>query len=145
NRRHDNGWGLNYPYPLLYRRPILPRMPATKRNAMRRTKFAVAAVAALALALAPGWAEARAGGGRSMGSRGSMTYSAAIRPLFRVWDAGLSAPFLVHIRADGRPDWCGNRRVAVRARVLGRRAWLRRVPGIPSPNLPACDARPIPL
>jgi len=43
---------------------------------MRRTKFALAAVAALALALAPGWAEARAGGGRSMGSRGSMTYSA---------------------------------------------------------------------
>jgi len=36
----------------------------------------VAAVAALALALAPGLAEARAGGGGSFGSRGSMTWSA---------------------------------------------------------------------
>jgi predicted lipid-binding transport protein (Tim44 family) len=36
----------------------------------------IAGLAALALALAPGLAEARAGGGGSMGSRGSMTYSA---------------------------------------------------------------------
>jgi predicted lipid-binding transport protein (Tim44 family) len=43
---------------------------------MRRTKFLLAATASLALALAPGLAEARAGGGSSMGSRGSMTYSA---------------------------------------------------------------------
>ncbi len=43
---------------------------------MRRTSFALAAVAALALALSPGLAEARAGGGSSFGSRGSMTWSA---------------------------------------------------------------------
>ena len=43
---------------------------------MRRSSHAVAAVAALALALAPGLAEARAGGGGSFGSRGSMTWSA---------------------------------------------------------------------
>ncbi|HME26352.1 MAG TPA: TIM44-like domain-containing protein [Acetobacteraceae bacterium] len=43
---------------------------------MRRTSFAVAACAALALALAPGLAEARAGGGSSFGSRGGMTWSA---------------------------------------------------------------------
>ena len=36
----------------------------------------LAAVAALALALAPGLADARAGGGGSLGSRGSMTWSA---------------------------------------------------------------------
>ena len=43
---------------------------------MRRTSFAIAAFAALALALAPGLAEARAGSGGSFGSRGSMTWSA---------------------------------------------------------------------
>jgi predicted lipid-binding transport protein (Tim44 family) len=43
---------------------------------MRRSSFAVAACAALALALTPGLAEARAGGGGSFGSRGSMTWSA---------------------------------------------------------------------
>jgi predicted lipid-binding transport protein (Tim44 family) len=42
---------------------------------MRRTSFAVAALAALAFALAPGLADARSGGGSSMGSRGSRTYS----------------------------------------------------------------------
>jgi predicted lipid-binding transport protein (Tim44 family) len=41
---------------------------------MRRTSFAVAACAALALA--PGLADARAGSGGSFGSRGSMTWSA---------------------------------------------------------------------
>src|SRR4051794_23474012 len=43
---------------------------------MRRTSALIAGSAALALALAPGLAEARAGGGSSSGSRGSMTYSA---------------------------------------------------------------------
>lgn len=43
---------------------------------MYRMKFLFAAATALALALAPGLAEARAGGGGSMGSRGSMTFSA---------------------------------------------------------------------
>ncbi len=43
---------------------------------MRRASFLLAASAAVALALAPGLAHARAGGGSSMGSRGSMTYSA---------------------------------------------------------------------
>ncbi len=43
---------------------------------MRRTNLLTAAVLAAALAVAPGLAFARAGGGASMGSRGSMTYSA---------------------------------------------------------------------
>jgi predicted lipid-binding transport protein (Tim44 family) len=43
---------------------------------MRRTSFLLAALAALMLALAPGLADARAGGGYSFGSRGSRTYSA---------------------------------------------------------------------
>ncbi len=43
---------------------------------MRRTSFLFASVAVLSLALAPGLAHARAGGGSSMGSRGSMTSSA---------------------------------------------------------------------
>src|ERR1700733_2216494 len=43
---------------------------------MRRTPRLLPAVAALSLALAPGLAEARAGGGGSFGSRGSMTWSA---------------------------------------------------------------------
>src|ERR1700729_2579910 len=43
---------------------------------MGRKKFLFAAVAALSLALTPGLADARAGGGSSMGSRGGMTYSA---------------------------------------------------------------------
>lgn len=52
-------------------------MESKKRiNAMRRTSYVLAAVAALSLALAPGLADARAGGGRSMGSRGGMTWSA---------------------------------------------------------------------
>jgi predicted lipid-binding transport protein (Tim44 family) len=45
-------------------------------NAMRRTSYLLATVAALSLALAPGLADARAGGGSSAGSRGSMTWSA---------------------------------------------------------------------
>ena len=43
---------------------------------MRRTSYLLATVAALSLALAPGLADARAGGGSSSGSRGSMTCSA---------------------------------------------------------------------
>ncbi len=43
---------------------------------MRRTGYLVTAFAVAALALAPGLAFARAGGGSSVGSRGSMTYSA---------------------------------------------------------------------
>jgi predicted lipid-binding transport protein (Tim44 family) len=43
---------------------------------MRRKNFLVAAAAVLALVLAPGLADARAGSGSSLGSRGSMTYSA---------------------------------------------------------------------
>ena len=43
---------------------------------MPRTRFLLASFAALALALSPGLADARAGSGSSMGSRGSMTYSA---------------------------------------------------------------------
>jgi predicted lipid-binding transport protein (Tim44 family) len=43
---------------------------------MRRTSTLIAAVAALALALSPGLAEARLGSGSSFGSRGSMTWSA---------------------------------------------------------------------
>jgi predicted lipid-binding transport protein (Tim44 family) len=43
---------------------------------MRRTSVLLAGFGALAMALAPGLAQARAGDGGSMGSRGSMTYSA---------------------------------------------------------------------
>lgn len=42
---------------------------------MRRTSFLVAAFAALALAFTPGLADARAGNGGSMGSRGGRTWS----------------------------------------------------------------------
>jgi predicted lipid-binding transport protein (Tim44 family) len=47
-----------------------------QRKATRRTSWALAAMTALALALAPALADARAGGGGSFGSRGSMTWSA---------------------------------------------------------------------
>ena len=43
---------------------------------MRRSSALLAAVAVAAMALAPSLADARAGGGASMGSRGSRTYSA---------------------------------------------------------------------
>jgi len=43
---------------------------------MRRAAFMLAAFAALSLALSPGLAEARAGGGGSMGSRGTRSFSA---------------------------------------------------------------------
>jgi predicted lipid-binding transport protein (Tim44 family) len=43
---------------------------------MRRTPVLLTGLAVLALALSPGLADARAGGGGSFGSRGSMTYSA---------------------------------------------------------------------
>jgi predicted lipid-binding transport protein (Tim44 family) len=48
----------------------------SEQGNMRRTSFALAAFAALALVLAPGLADARAGGGGSMGSRGGRTWSA---------------------------------------------------------------------
>jgi predicted lipid-binding transport protein (Tim44 family) len=51
-------------------------MLTAKRSVIRRASIVVAACAALTLALAPGLAEARAGGGGSFGSRGSMTWSA---------------------------------------------------------------------
>jgi predicted lipid-binding transport protein (Tim44 family) len=54
----------------------MSRMFNNKLAAARRASSIVAAFAALALALAPGLAEARAGGGGSFGSRGSMTWSA---------------------------------------------------------------------
>lgn len=43
---------------------------------MRSSRALAAGFLVLAVALAPGWALARAGGGASMGSRGTMTYSA---------------------------------------------------------------------
>jgi predicted lipid-binding transport protein (Tim44 family) len=43
---------------------------------MPRSRVLLAGIAALALALSPGLADARAGGGSSFGSRGGMTYSA---------------------------------------------------------------------
>ena len=43
---------------------------------MKRTKFVIAVLPALAIALAPGLADARAGSSSSMGSRGSQTFSA---------------------------------------------------------------------
>jgi predicted lipid-binding transport protein (Tim44 family) len=46
---------------------------------MPRTRALLAGFAALTLALSPGLADARAGGGSSFGSRGSMTYSAPPR------------------------------------------------------------------
>lgn len=46
---------------------------------MSRTRILLAGAAALALALSPGLADARAGNGGSIGSRGSMTYSAPPR------------------------------------------------------------------
>jgi predicted lipid-binding transport protein (Tim44 family) len=51
-------------------------MKKGEANVMRRTGFFLAATAALALALSPGLAEARAGGGSSSGSRGAKTYTA---------------------------------------------------------------------
>jgi predicted lipid-binding transport protein (Tim44 family) len=47
-----------------------------EREAMSRIRFLLTAVLILVLTLAPGLALARAGSGGSMGSRGSMTYSA---------------------------------------------------------------------
>lgn len=55
------------------RGPMRPRGP---RGPARRASFILAAIAALILAFAPGFADARAGFGRSFGSRGGMTWSA---------------------------------------------------------------------
>ncbi len=54
----------------------IPGMTTAKHTRMARSHFLIAGVAALALALSPGLAQARAGGGSSFGSRGSMTWSA---------------------------------------------------------------------
>ena len=70
-RRHDDGWRLTGA-----RHHIAAHAHETAKHRMRRTSSLLAAVAALALALAPGLADARAGGGGSFGSRGSMTWSA---------------------------------------------------------------------
>jgi predicted lipid-binding transport protein (Tim44 family) len=51
-------------------------MITKKRSVLRRTSSLLAGLTALALILAPALAEARAGGGSSFGSRGSMTWSA---------------------------------------------------------------------
>jgi predicted lipid-binding transport protein (Tim44 family) len=68
---------------------------------MRRASFMFAAIAALSLALAPGLADARAGGGRSFGSRGGMTWSAppststapyGAQPMQRSFTPGASSP-----------------------------------------------------
>lgn len=50
-------------------------MMPEKTQTMRRPAFLLAAIAAAALALAPAIADARPGGGSSMGSRGSRTFS----------------------------------------------------------------------
>ena len=68
DRRHDAGGSLTG-------LPI-SRLPSRNSEPMRRTSFVLAAFAALALSLAPGLADARAGGGGSMGSRGGRTWSA---------------------------------------------------------------------
>jgi predicted lipid-binding transport protein (Tim44 family) len=77
---------------------------------MRRTSTLLAAVAALSLALAPGFADARAGGGGSMGSRGSMTWSAppttrtaptAAQPMQRSMTPSTPSPALGGATAPG--------------------------------------------
>jgi predicted lipid-binding transport protein (Tim44 family) len=77
---------------------------------MRRTSTLLAAVAALSLALAPGFADARAGGGGSMGSRGSMTWSAppttrtaptAAQPMQRSMTPSTSSPAFGGATAPG--------------------------------------------
>ena len=65
--------------------PLFAAPPATHilsmlrqpRGLMRRASLMFAAIAALSLALAPQFADARAGFGRSFGSRGGMTWSAS--------------------------------------------------------------------
>src|ERR1700735_3699293 len=51
-------------------------MITKKRSVVRRTSVLLAFLTAVALILAPSLADARAGGGSSFGSRGSMTWSA---------------------------------------------------------------------
>jgi predicted lipid-binding transport protein (Tim44 family) len=65
-----------FPLAMKGRTHHIGRVTTSKRNHMRRTSALIAGSAALALALSPGLAEARAGDGGSFGSRGSMTYSA---------------------------------------------------------------------
>jgi len=68
---------------------------------MRRSGFLLAALAAFALALAPGLADARAGGGFSMGSRGSHTFSAP--PSTRT--APYSAPMQRSLTQPSAPNY----------------------------------------
>ena len=58
------------------RHPILGGVATLKKNQMSKIQRVLGSVVALSLALAPALAEARAGSSSSMGSRGSMTYSA---------------------------------------------------------------------
>ena len=79
---------------------------------MTRSRFVLALVPALAIALAPGLADARAGDSSSMGSRGSMTFSAPPRtntapmgaaPMQRTMTApspGVGAPAPAHAGAQ---------------------------------------------
>ena len=55
--------------------PNLNRNVSLSRKTSRRSHFLLALIAALALLLTPGLADARAGGGSSFGSRGSQTWS----------------------------------------------------------------------
>lgn len=69
---------------------------------MRRTGLFAATLLAVALALAPGLAMARAGGGFSMGSRGSMTYSA---PRSTSTAPGSAAPMQRSLTAPAAPTY----------------------------------------
>jgi predicted lipid-binding transport protein (Tim44 family) len=68
---------------------------------MSRTRFLLAGAAALALALSPGLADARAGGGGSFGSRGSMTFSAPPRTNTAPYSA---APMERSMTPQGQPN-----------------------------------------
>ena len=87
---------------------------------MRRPAFFLAAIAAAALALAPALAEARPGGGGSVGSRGSRTYSAppstntapgTARPMERSMTepSRQAAPSAMQQRPMGQTAPAGNR------------------------------------
>ena len=84
---------------------------------MRRTSTLIAAVAALALALSPGLAEARLGSGGSFGSRGSMTWSAP--------PSTATAPYSGSVDA-AQPD--AEQSVAGLRRHAGLWLWLGRSP-----------------
>lgn len=93
---------------------------------MRRTRFALAALAALAFALAPALAEARPGGGSSSGSRGSRTYSA---PPSTSTAPNTARPLERTTTEPGRPGTTGAPATAARpgAPATGG-SWLSRNP-----------------